>query len=122
MFSHFVKGMMCATLMFLGLSGCLGFIQNLSRHAPAAYLIWYAPAILVVALALLLLTSSLVIARVAFWILLIGGLAEITAPLHAWPQEVYHISKFGSIFYGIVFLFPCVVAMLNARRKVTPSV
>ena len=66
MFSPFVKGLMCATLMFLGLSGCVGFIENLTRHAPAVYLICYAPAVLVVALALSLFTSSLVIAAWRF--------------------------------------------------------
>ena len=122
MFSPFVKGLMCATLMYFGLAGCFGLIAGFVRHAPVMYLFWYAPAILVVALALLLFTSSLVVARIAFWILLILGLASISAPLHSWPPGVFHVSNSKSVLYGLLYLFPCVVGLLNAARHVTPDV
>jgi len=122
MFSPFVKGLMCATLMFFGASGCSGLIAGLARHAPITYLLWYVPGILVVVLALLLFTSNLIVARLAFWILLILGLASITAPLHSWPPGVFHVSSSTNVFCGLLYLFPCAVALLSAKRHFTPDV
>jgi hypothetical protein len=50
------------------------------------------------------------------------GLASISAPLHSWPAGVFHASNSESVFYGLLYLFPCVIGLLNAARHVTPDV
>lgn len=123
MYSPFVKGLMCATLLHLGLSACFVLIQGIARHAPPTLLLWYAPGVFVVALALLLFTSISVIAQVAFWILLVLGLSNIAAPLlHPLPQTVFHASKSSGIFYGLILLFPCLIALLSGKRGGTSDV
>ena len=123
MFSPFVKGLMCATLLYFGLSGCFGFVEALVRHAPATSALVYAPGVLFVGLAALLFTPSLLMPRMAFWTLLVLGFCNLTAPfVSSLTQIGFPESNLKSVFYGLIYLFPCVVALLTDKRHGSPDV
>jgi hypothetical protein len=117
MFSPFVKGLMSATLLTLGLSALLPFTYGIARQAPAAILFLYGFGIPLVALALLLFTSSAVMPRIAFWILLVLGLCQILFIFEPFKAPIYHPATSTHIFYAVVLLFPCSVALWNRKRR-----
>jgi hypothetical protein len=113
---------MCATLLAAGLSAGFVLIRGVADHAPVTVLLFYAPGVLVAALALLLLTSSPVIPRIAFWVLLLLGLSSIYVIFRPLPPTISHASKSTHAFYALVLLFPCFVALWSAKRRGTPNV
>ena len=114
---------MCATLLYFGLSGCVGFVEALVRHAPATSALVYAPGVLFVGLAALLFTPSLLMPRMAFWTLLVLGFCNLTAPfVSSLTQIGFPESNLKSVFYGLIYLFPCVVALLTDKRHGSPDV
>jgi len=76
MFSPFVNGLMCATLLPIGLSAFFTVTRGIAHQAPAAILFLWGSSVPLVVLALLLFTSSALIPRIAFWVLLVIGLAK----------------------------------------------
>jgi hypothetical protein len=121
MFSPFIKGLMSATLLTCGLSALLPFSYGIARQAPAAILFLYGSGIPLVALALLLFTSSAVMPRIAFCVLLVLGLFQIISIFEPFHAPIYHPANSTHVFYAIVFLFPCSVALWNRKRRGGPG-
>ena len=123
MLSPFVKGLMCATLLNLGVSSLSVLIQGPSRHAHIA-LFWYVPGLLALPLAFLLFTHSLAIARAAFGFLLFTALLNIASLIWATidAKSAPPVPTSSCLFYAIIYAFPCVAAMLIARRGVHHNV
>jgi hypothetical protein len=115
MTSAFVKGLMCATLLHLGASSSIALISGLT----VASLFWHIPGILALALALalLLFTRSSVVARTAFGFLLFFALLNIGVPI--WTTIAHIVPptpNVTSLFYGFLYAFPCIVAILTSRH------
>jgi hypothetical protein len=108
---------MCATLLTLGLSALFPFTYGIVRHPPTAILLIYGSGVLLIALALLLFTSSAVIPRIAFWTLLVLGLCQILFIFEPFKAPIYRPATSTHIFYATVVLFPCSVALWNRKRR-----
>jgi hypothetical protein len=119
MLSTFVKGLMCATLFGWGASSAIRLIGNdLIRRGPLSSVLWHLPGVIALILAMLLLfTHRQIVARVAFGFLLFFALLDIGVP--TWTTFTHTPSptpKDWSLFYGLLYLFPCVVAVLTPNR------
>jgi hypothetical protein len=122
MFSPFVKGLMCATLIRLGVSSALVLARGSTYHGSLRLLPWYVAGFLALPLAFSLFTRSLVAARLAFGFLLFSGLTNIAVPIWAAIAKIPPpTSNSGSLLYGFVYLFPCVVAIVTAGRHAKTS-
>ena len=117
MFSPFVKGLMCATLIRLGLSSAIVLIQGFTYHHAMPLLPWYIAGFVALPLAFSLFTRSVIAVRVAFGFLLFSGLSNIVVPIWATAAHIVPpTSKSASLFSGFLYLFPCVVAVVTAGR------
>ena len=119
MFSAFVRGLMCATLFAFGSEGVIRLIaNNLIRHVSLSAASWHIPAVIALVLALLLLfTDWPMVGRFAFGFLLTFAIVDIAVPI--WTTLDHTPSptpKDWSLFYGLLFAFPCVVAVLTRSR------
>jgi hypothetical protein len=122
MFSPFVKGLMCATLIRLGASSAVVLIQGFTYHRPMPLLPWYIVGFLALPLAFSLFTRSLLAARLAFGFLLFSGLTNIAVPIWATIANIAPpTSKSASLFSGFLYLFPCIVAVVTAGRHAKAS-
>jgi hypothetical protein len=122
MFSPFVKGLMCATLIRLGVSSVLVLMRASTYHSSLRLLLWYMAGFLALPLAFSLFTRSLLAARLAFGFLLFSALTHIAVPVWATVAKVPPpSSNSGNLFYGFVYLFPCVVAIVTAGHRAKTS-
>jgi hypothetical protein len=122
MFSPFVKGLMCATLIRLGVSSALVLIRGSTYHGSVRLLPWYIAGFLALPLAISLFTRSLLAARLAFGFLLFAGLTNITVPIWSTIAKIPPpTSNSASLFYGFLYLFPCVVAIVTVGRRAKTS-
>jgi hypothetical protein len=113
---------MCATLLHLGLSSLSVLIQGSAHHAHIGFL-WYVPGVLALPLAFLLFTRSPVVARLAFAFLLVATLVNVASPLVGMiSKSAPPVPTLSSLFYAFIYGFPCLAAVLVARRDVHRSV
>jgi len=111
---------MCATLFEWGASSAIRLIANdLIRRGPLSAVLWHFPGMIALLLALLLLfTRRPIVGRVAFGFLLFFALLDIGVPI--WTTLTHTPSptpKDWSLFYGLLYAFPCVVAVLERLTK-----
>lgn len=113
---------MCATLLHLGMSSLSVLMRGPISH-PIAFP-FSVPGLLALLLALLLFTHSLTIARVAFGFLLFTALLNIVSLIWAAidAKSAPPIPASSCFFYAIIYGFPCLAAVLLARRSVHPDV
>src|SRR5215831_17291986 len=117
MFSPFVKGLMCATLLRLGVSSAVVLIQGFTYHRSMPLLPWYIVGFAALQLALSLFTRSMVAARLAFGFLLLSGLVNIAVPIWTTIANIAPpTSKSASLFSGFFYLFTCVVSIVIGDR------
>jgi hypothetical protein len=123
LFSPFVKGLMCATLLRLGLSSWELLIRGPAQHhASTGLLFLNVPGLLALPLPFLLLTRSSAIARLAFGLLLLSAFVNATNPLMALITKlVPPLTTPDSLFYAFIHFFPCLIAILAAQRRAQTS-
>ena len=118
MFAFFVRGLISATLLQLGLTSTAGLIQNISSHSATPSLLWYIPGAFALPLAFLLFTSSGWIYRLAFFYLAIWTYVLVSnlilLPMYGRkPPMPLQTSLLGIVAYS----FPCVVALIDWLRR-----
>jgi hypothetical protein len=111
---------MCATLFEWGAASAIKLIGNdLVRRGPVSSVLWHLPGVIALILALLLLfTRRPIVAQVAFGFLLFFALLDIGVP--TWTTFTHTASptpKDWSLFYGLLYAFPCVIAVLTFSRR-----
>ncbi len=118
MLSPFVKGLMCATLLGLGVPSLVHLGSHLLEHAPVLssfrYVVGFVASFL--ALALLLFPRGLVVARIAFGFLLSLAILHIGIPI--WTTVTHTVPptpKGTCLLYGFLYAVPCFLAII-ARR------
>ena len=117
MFSPFVKGLMCATLIRFGASSAVVLIQGFTCHRSMP-LLWYIAGFVALPLAFSLFTRSVIAARLTFGFLLFSGLVDIVVPIWTTIANiVLPTSRSASLFSGFLYLFPCLVAIVIADRR-----
>ena len=81
------------------------------------------PGVLALPLAFLLFTRSPVVPRLAFAFLLVVTLVNVASPLVAMISKFAPpIPIFSSLFYAFIYGFPCLAAVLIAKRAVHHNV
>lgn len=119
MFSCFVRGVMSATLLQIGLTSTIALVRFVSGYSPAIpSFVWFIPGVLALPLAFLLFTSSVWIYRLAFTYLafLTGVLVSnlILVPMVGGkPAMPLETSLEGIVGYS----FPCIVALIDWFRR-----
>jgi hypothetical protein len=121
--SPFVRGLMCATLLHLGISSIFTLTSAIARHAPASLVVTYAFCLLALPLAFLLLIDNRAVFRIAFTVLAFMALICVVAPI----VEVVTGHRSGvrpsnSFSYAVMFAFPCIVAVVLRRGAVKPEI
>ncbi len=119
MLSPFIKGLMCATLFYLGIGSVSVVIGALGRHETAASLVGYLPGVLALPLALSLFSRSQLAARLAFGTLAVLSLMYIVAPVVAAATGKASLAPpRRSVAYAVIYAFPCLSAVLLRKRSV----
>jgi hypothetical protein len=118
LFSPFVKGLMCATLLRLGLSSWEMLMRGpIEDHPSSGWLFFNVPGLLALPLAFLLFTRISAIAWLAFGLLFLSGFVGAANPLLAlMTRSEPPMATVDSLFYASIYFFPCFVAILAARR------
>jgi|SRR5437870_8769254 len=118
MFSPFVKGLMCATLIRLGASSAVVLIQGFTYHRFYAITPVVYRRICGVATGVLIVHAQRDRGSPCIRISFIFRSVNIVVPIWTTIANIIPpTSKSASLFSGFLYLFPCVVAIVIAGRR-----
>ena len=122
MLSPFIKGLMCATLFYLGVGSISAIIGALGDVESAVSLLGYIPGVLALPLAFSLFSRSDLAARLAFGFLVLLALIYIASPIVAALAGKNPPEPLGrSLIYAAIYAFPCLSAVV-LRKCANPTV
>src|SRR5438874_449630 len=113
--SLFVKGLMCATLLSLGVGSIRGLISGSPDGWPE--LISSLACMLALPLAFLLFTNNQIVPRVALVVLAAAAILQIATALVALATHQRPPVRIATMLeLALVYAFPCVVAFVMRNR------